>query len=352
MKPFRNLTEIKRWKNAHSDLIKFRKDLTNQKKNVKLVSLKKNGEESKLHDATKFFDDEQTAHDYHASVRKLNPNRNIRHNLYIDGKLSKTLDEENNLDEISRTTLRDYQNRAATDYATADVNTRYGEQEDREYWTNKKNKRAIGLQLAQKQIKKKNKFRCEEQDLNEISKDLATSYQQKSNDQFRNEKLSNNKIRNRIKGFRQADQIIHDADHYNIKHIPLDKFYDRLEKHDWNHQQGKQDRYQRGAAEHNKLLAFSSQSEQHKKLFNDYQDYVRGNRDKPTLNESNINEISDDKIKQYVSAATDDLHQKSVNYGFKAASGKMDKDDAKKIKRRREGIRAAFEKINNRKKDQ
>lgn len=58
----------------------------------KLVSIKKDGTESLMHDAAKTFPTEAEARAYHARIVKLNPGRNIRHNLYVDGKLMHMLD--------------------------------------------------------------------------------------------------------------------------------------------------------------------------------------------------------------------------------------------------------------------
>ena len=92
-----NLNEqIKGWKHAASDLAKWR---SAQGKSVKLVSLKKDGAESKMHDATKMFRSEDEAQAHHDSVTELNPHKKIRHNLYVDGKHVKTLGEEVELDE-------------------------------------------------------------------------------------------------------------------------------------------------------------------------------------------------------------------------------------------------------------
>ena len=84
-----NLDEsIKGWKHAASDISKMR---SAQGKTVKLVSLKKDGTESKMHDASKSFRSEEEAQEHHDRVTKLNPNLKIRHNLYVDGKHVKTL---------------------------------------------------------------------------------------------------------------------------------------------------------------------------------------------------------------------------------------------------------------------
>ena len=79
---------IKGWKHAASDISKMR---AAQGKTVKLVSLKKDGTESKMHDATKMFRSEDEAQEHHDRVTKLNPKSKIVHNMYVDGKHVKTL---------------------------------------------------------------------------------------------------------------------------------------------------------------------------------------------------------------------------------------------------------------------
>jgi hypothetical protein len=77
---------IKGWKHALSDMMKHREE---SGKDVHLVSLKKDGAESKMHDAKKSFRSEGEAREHHERVKKLNPNRNIAHNLYVGGKVEK-----------------------------------------------------------------------------------------------------------------------------------------------------------------------------------------------------------------------------------------------------------------------
>jgi hypothetical protein len=91
---------IKGWKHAHSDLAKIRQNQANQSKGVKLVSVKKDGTESKMHDVTKHFNSEQEALDHHQYIRKLNPARNVRHNLYVDGQHKGMLAEDTELEFI------------------------------------------------------------------------------------------------------------------------------------------------------------------------------------------------------------------------------------------------------------
>lgn len=88
--------QIKGWKNAGRDLAKWR---AAQGKDVKLVSLKKDGTESKMNDASKMFRSEDEAQEHHKRVTELNPKSKIRHNLYVDGKHVKTLGESVELGE-------------------------------------------------------------------------------------------------------------------------------------------------------------------------------------------------------------------------------------------------------------
>lgn len=83
---------IKGWKHAHSDLAKIRRAAAEGEMEHKLVSLKKDGNESKMHDATKHFRSEEEARRYHDNIKHLNPNRSIRHNYYVNGKLKEVLE--------------------------------------------------------------------------------------------------------------------------------------------------------------------------------------------------------------------------------------------------------------------
>lgn len=84
---------IKGWKHASSDLAKWRAAKKAAGQTVKLVSLKKDGNESKMHDATKTFDTEAQAREYHNRIVSLNPGKTIRHNLYVDDKPPEILKE-------------------------------------------------------------------------------------------------------------------------------------------------------------------------------------------------------------------------------------------------------------------
>jgi hypothetical protein len=95
-----NLEEaIKGWKNAASDIRKFRSAVSDAKKSAMLVSLKKDGNESGMHDAKSYHASEEEARKKHETITKLNPNRKIRHNLYVDGKKVDTLGEETNTEK-------------------------------------------------------------------------------------------------------------------------------------------------------------------------------------------------------------------------------------------------------------
>lgn len=84
--------EIKGWKNAHSDLAKMRRLKSQDANDVKLVRLKNDGNESKLHDSASYYNSEDDAKAYHDRIVKLNPNRIIRHNMYVGNQLVGKLD--------------------------------------------------------------------------------------------------------------------------------------------------------------------------------------------------------------------------------------------------------------------
>lgn len=86
-KPEPTNEQIKGWKHAGSDISKWRAE---KGKNVKLVALKKDGNESKMHDATTTYTSLEYARRHHDTKVKLNPNTKIRHNVYVDGKLHDT----------------------------------------------------------------------------------------------------------------------------------------------------------------------------------------------------------------------------------------------------------------------
>lgn len=91
---------IKGWKHAGSDLMKHRAAAYAAKQPAMLVSVKKDGTESKMHDAKTYHASEADARKKHTDIVKLNPTRNIRHNLYVDGKLVVMLDKHT-LTEVS-----------------------------------------------------------------------------------------------------------------------------------------------------------------------------------------------------------------------------------------------------------
>ena len=90
---------IKGWKHAHADIVKMRAAKAAQSHQARLVRLKKDGSESKMHDATSTYPTEQDARNRHSQLVKLNPGRDIRHHLYVDNKLVAVLDA--NLQEVS-----------------------------------------------------------------------------------------------------------------------------------------------------------------------------------------------------------------------------------------------------------
>lgn len=98
---FKNYLEeaIKGWKHAHNDIAKARAAGRAAADNVQLVRLKKDGNESKMHDATKTFGSEEEARAHHENMVKLNPGKGIAHNLYVNGEHKGALKEEAELDE-------------------------------------------------------------------------------------------------------------------------------------------------------------------------------------------------------------------------------------------------------------
>jgi hypothetical protein len=92
---------IKGWKHAGRDITRMRADKAAAQHTSKLVKLNKDGTESKMHDATTTYPTEKEAKEYHDRIVKLNPTRNIRHNLYVDDKLVGVLDKDNLLEFAS-----------------------------------------------------------------------------------------------------------------------------------------------------------------------------------------------------------------------------------------------------------
>ena len=99
--------EIKGWKHAVSDLAKHR---SGQGKTIKLVALKKNGEESKLHDAITMHNSEEEARRHHNNRVRLNPGKNISHNMHVGNECVKLSEEV--LDELSSNLLNRYKKTA------------------------------------------------------------------------------------------------------------------------------------------------------------------------------------------------------------------------------------------------
>jgi hypothetical protein len=85
---------IKGWKSAHSDIAKYRSQKAHENDGAHLVSVKKDGGESGMHDAKTTHKTEEDARKHHAYIRSLNPTRNIRHNLYVGGKFKELLGED------------------------------------------------------------------------------------------------------------------------------------------------------------------------------------------------------------------------------------------------------------------
>src|SRR4051812_15875462 len=84
--------EIKGWKHAGRDISAMRHQQAQNAKSVKLVKLKNDGSESKMHDASSMYSTEDEAKAHHDRILQLNPTRVIRHNMYVDGKFVAKLD--------------------------------------------------------------------------------------------------------------------------------------------------------------------------------------------------------------------------------------------------------------------
>lgn len=92
--------EIKGWKNAVGDIAKARSRQADASKGVKLVRLKNDGTESKMHDSTSSFNSEEEAKEHHDNLVRLNPTRVIRHHMHSDGKIMKLDGKSNNIEEV------------------------------------------------------------------------------------------------------------------------------------------------------------------------------------------------------------------------------------------------------------
>jgi LysM repeat protein len=139
---------VKGWKNAGSDISKWRSE---QGKEVKLVALKKNGDENQMADATSSHASEEEAIRKHKARVDNNPGKNIRHNLYVGGKLVKTLGEEaEQIDEISQEKKDQYAQRATGEFSMANYAKRMTEpgSKDHEFWKRKEANRRKGLSRA------------------------------------------------------------------------------------------------------------------------------------------------------------------------------------------------------------
>lgn len=82
---------IKGWKNAQSDIMKMRAAQRAASHAAKLVSVKKDGTESRMHDAISTYPTEAEARARHEDLVKMNPGRNITHNLYVDNQFVEKL---------------------------------------------------------------------------------------------------------------------------------------------------------------------------------------------------------------------------------------------------------------------
>lgn len=136
---------IKGWKNAHSDIAKFRKDQADSQKTVHLHRLNANGKESGMHDARKPFSTEDEAREHHKKMRELNPKSNIRHNLYVGGEHKGILGEEE-VNELSKQLITQYKKTAEADK----------EMQKSAFFGNKKTeeKREKGIKMADKKLNK------------------------------------------------------------------------------------------------------------------------------------------------------------------------------------------------------
>jgi hypothetical protein len=82
---------IKGWKHAGRDISASRAARAEDAKSVKLVSLRKDGEESGMHDAASKHDSVEAALAYHQRLVDLNPKRRIAHNMYVNNQFDKAL---------------------------------------------------------------------------------------------------------------------------------------------------------------------------------------------------------------------------------------------------------------------
>jgi hypothetical protein len=94
---------IKGWKHAGRDISQMRQARSDAQKAITLVRLKKDGAESKMHDAASKHKDLQAAQEYHDRLVKLNPKSTIAHNVYTDNSLTDTWTGAKPLSEIKHT---------------------------------------------------------------------------------------------------------------------------------------------------------------------------------------------------------------------------------------------------------
>ena len=93
--------EIKGWKHAGRDIAKARHARAEDAMEIKLVRVKKSGDESKMHDAVKKFKTEKEAREHHDLMVKNNPGHSIKHNLYVGDKVQ-VLEHWNPLEDERR----------------------------------------------------------------------------------------------------------------------------------------------------------------------------------------------------------------------------------------------------------
>jgi hypothetical protein len=84
-------------------LAKGRKARSDAQKAITLVRLKKDGAESKMHDAASKHTDLKAAQEYHDRLVKLNPKSTISHNVYADNSLTDTWTGARVISEIKHT---------------------------------------------------------------------------------------------------------------------------------------------------------------------------------------------------------------------------------------------------------
>jgi hypothetical protein len=74
-----------------SDLMKAKTQKRKAEQKIWLVRLNKDGSESRMHDAEKYFDSYKQAVEYHNRLVKNNPEKAIAHMLYADISIGKLL---------------------------------------------------------------------------------------------------------------------------------------------------------------------------------------------------------------------------------------------------------------------